>query len=228
MQALHGLADLFLHLDKHLAAATTTYGTGIYALLFGIVFCETGLVVLPFLPGDSLLFAAGAVSALPSGGMNGALLYPLFLTAALLGDNVNYWAGRLIGPRVFKSDASRIFKKAHLNRTEEFFRKHGPKTIILARFVPIVRTFAPFVAGAGSMAYAQFLAYSVAGAILWVGVCVTAGRLFGGQAFVQKNFSLIVLAVVAVSLLPILFEVLSHRRNNAGKIIAATQPANDK
>lgn len=220
MEALHRLFDLFLHLDKHLAAATAAYGTGIYALLFAIVFCETGLVVLPFLPGDSLLFAAGAVSALPSGGLNGALLYPLFLLAALLGDNVNYWAGRLIGPRVFKGESSRIFKKAHLSRTEDFFRKHGPKTIILARFVPIVRTFAPFVAGAGRMAYGQFLAYSMGGALLWVGVCVTAGRLFGSQPFVQKHFSLIVLAVVAVSLLPIVLEVLNHRRN-AGKVLAA-------
>jgi len=210
-----GFLDLFLHLDKQLVQVARDYPTGVYGILFAIVFAETGLVVTPFLPGDSLLFAAGAVGGL--GGLKVAWLYPLFLVAALLGDNVNYWAGRFLGRRLFAQN-SRFLKRAHLERTEAFFAKHGGKTIILARFVPVVRTFAPFVAGAGAMPYGRFLLFSVAGAILWVGVCVTAGYYFGNLPVVQKNFSVAVIGVVFVSLLPVLVEFINHRR-------AAAKPA---
>ncbi len=205
-----GFLDIFLHLDKHLLQVARDYPTGVYGFLFAIVFAETGLVVTPFLPGDSLLFAAGAVSGL--GGLKVGLLYPLFLFAALLGDNVNYWAGRFLGRRLFARGDSRFLKRKHLERTEAFFEKHGGKTIILARFVPVVRTFAPFVAGTGAMPYGRFLLFSVAGAVLWVGVCVTAGYYFGNLAVVQKNFSVAVIGVVFVSLVPVLVEFINHRR----------------
>lgn len=214
--------DLFLHLDKHLTDIIANYGVWAYGILFAIVFAETGFIVMPFLPGDSLLFMAGAIGA--NGSLNAALLYPLFITAALLGDNVNYWAGRTFGRRLFKSENSKILNRKHLERTEAFFEKHGGKTIIMARFVPIVRTFAPFVAGMGEMPYMRFLFFSVAGALLWVGICVTAGFFFGNLEPVRKNFSLVVLGVIGVSLLPVVIEFLNHRRAARRVATAAATP----
>jgi membrane-associated protein len=192
----------------------------VYAFLFAIVFCETGLVFLPILPGDTLLFAAGALSG--SDGLNLGLLFPLFIVAAFCGDNVNYWVGRKFGRKLFSREDSKFFKKSNLEKTEHFFEKHGPKAVIIARFVPIVRTFAPFVSGMGHMHYARFLTYSVIGAVLWVGLGVMAGHLFGGIPFVKKNFELVVLAIVVLSLLPVLIEYLNHRK--AAKAESSQKP----
>lgn len=223
MDALRSLADLFLHLDDNLQQVITNYGTGVYALLFAIIFAETGLVVTPFLPGDSLLFAAGIFAHPERGALNVGLLFVLLTVAAILGDTVNYHLGKAFGHRLFLNERSRVFKRSHLEKTHAFFEKHGGKTIILARFVPIVRTFAPFVAGMGSMSYGRFLAYNVVGAVLWVGICVGAGYLFGGIAAVRKHFELVVLAIVLLSALPILFEFISHRRRQrAGTVLAST------
>ena len=213
--------DFFLHIDKHLEQAIAQNGTAIYAILFAIIFAETGLVVTPFLPGDSLLFAAGLFAA--SGKLNIVLLYVLLLVAAILGDTVNYAVGKFLGPRLFKNENARFLKKEHLDRTYAFYEKQGPKTIILARFVPIVRTFAPFVAGIGSMNYGKFLLYNVVGGILWVTICTFAGFFFGNIDVVRNNFSVAVLAIVAVSLLPMVFEVLNHRK--AAKAAAVGSPA---
>ena len=207
--------DLFLHLDKHLAELTSQYGGWTYLLLFVIVFCETGLVVTPILPGDSLLFAAGALSALDKAELNPHWLVILLTIAAVLGDAVNYQIGRYIGPAVFKRENSRIFKRDHLLRTQEFYERYGGKTIIIARFVPIVRTFAPFLAGVGQMKYSQFAIYNVTGAILWVVIGVYAGYLFGNMEVVKENFSLIIIAIVLISLLPAVFEYWRTRRTRA-------------
>jgi membrane-associated protein len=188
------------------------HGTGIYTLLFLIVFAETGLVFLPFLPGDSLLFTAGTFTAGAGSKLSLPLLYLLFFSAALIGDNVNYTVGKFLGARLFSNPNSKLFPRKNLDKTHAFFEKHGGKAIILARFVPIVRTFMPFVAGMGSMTYPRFLTFSVAGAVLWVGVCVTAGHLFGNIPFVKKHFEAVVLGIVLVSVVPVLFEVLNHRR----------------
>jgi membrane-associated protein len=203
------LADLFLHLDKHLAEVIQSYGPWTYGLLFAIVFLETGLVVTPLLPGDSLLFAAGSFAAL--GALDIALLFLLLSIAAVLGDTLNYAIGHYLGPRVFHYERSRFFNPEHLRRTHAFYETYGGKTIIIARFVPIVRTFAPFVAGIGAMSYARFLLYNVAGGVLWVGVCLGAGYLFGNLPFVKKNFSLVILAIIFVSLLPAVVEYLRQR-----------------
>ena len=210
MDLVHWFVDFFLHLDRHLAEVIQAYGTGTYALLFAIVFMETGLVVTPFLPGDSLLFAAGSFAAL--GALDVRLVFALLAFAAILGDNVNYWIGRYLGPKVFHFERSRFFNPDHLRKTHGFYERYGVKTIIIARFVPIVRTFSPFVAGVGAMRYPRFLAFDVAGGILWVGVCTFAGYFFGNLPFVKKNFSLVVLAIIAISLTPALVEVLRHRR----------------
>jgi len=213
------LIDLFLHLDKHLSAVITQYGPWTYAILFAIVFLETGLVVTPFLPGDSLLFAAGTFAAL--GDLDLWMVLGLLSIAAVLGDTVNYAIGAYLGPRVFHFERSRFFNPEHLKRTHEFYEKYGGKTIIIARFVPIIRTFAPFVAGVGSMSYARFLSYNVIGGLAWVFVCVLAGFFFGGLPFVQKNFSVVILAIIVISVLPALVEYLRHRatsrRTAAGK-----------
>jgi membrane-associated protein len=207
---LESVLDLFLHLDKHLESVTRAYGGWTYALLFGIIFAETGLVITPFLPGDSLLFMAGALAAL--GQLSVWLLLALLFVAAVLGDTVNYAVGQFLGPRLFRGGrSSRFLKKEHLDRTHAFFEKHGAKTIIIARFVPIVRTFAPFVAGMGSMSYGRFVLYNVVGAAIWVGVCVTAGYFFGNLPFVRRNFSLVVLAIIVVSLVPAVVEFVNHR-----------------
>lgn len=208
MEFLHQVVDVFLHLDAHLEAIIGDYGAWTYAILAAIILCETGLVVMPFLPGDSLLFAAGTLAAL--GSLSLWVLLPLLAAAAIVGDTINYQIGARVGPRVFRSEKSRFFKKEYLVRTEAFFERYGGKTIVIARFVPIVRTFAPFVAGIGRMSYGRFLAYNVTGAMLWVGICVFAGYLFGNIPAVRDNFSLAVLAVIAISLLPAVIEIGRH------------------
>jgi membrane-associated protein len=207
--------DLFLHVDRHLADFIVDYGPWVYGLLFVVVFAETGLVVTPFLPGDSLLFAAGALAA--TGVLDVRLVALLLLAAAVLGDAVNYAAGRFLGPRIFHERGrsklhQRLFNARHLERTHRFFERHGGKAVILGRFVPIVRTFVPFVAGLGAMTYAKFTAYNVSGAVAWVGICVGAGYAFGNVPVVRNHFSLVALGIVAVSLLPFLVELLRNRR----------------
>ncbi len=209
MDLVKQLVDVFLHLDKHLAEVVRAYGTFTNVILFAIVFCETGLVVTPFLPGDSLLFTAGALASL--GSLNVWMLFVTLALAAVLGDTANYWIGKKIGLRAFDGSI-RFLKQDHLRKTEAFYEKHGKKTIILARFVPIIRTFAPFVAGVGSMSYGVFLAYNVIGGILWVAICVFSGYFFGNIPFVKKNFSLVILAIVILSTVPIALEWWKARR----------------
>ena len=204
--------DLFLHLDTHLSQVISQYGTWTYLILFLIVFCETGLVITPFLPGDSLLFAAGTFAAL--GDLDVRVMILLLVVAAILGDTVNYWVGTAIGPRAFQGNI-RFLKKEHLDRTHAFYEKHGGKTIILARFVPIIRTFAPFVAGVGAMSYGRFLTYNVVGAILWVALLVLAGFFFGNIPVVRENFTIVILAIVAISVMPIAVEAVRGRRRPA-------------
>ena len=209
MDLIHWFVDFFLHLDQHLAEVIQRYGTSTYALLFLIVFLETGLVVTPLLPGDSLLFAAGSFA-----GLGILRFWPLFFllcAAAILGDTVNYAIGARLGPKVFHYPKSRFFNPEHLKKTHTFYEKYGGKTIIIARFVPIVRTFAPFVAGIGAMSYARFLGYNVIGGVLWVSVCLFAGYFFGNLPFVKKNFSVVVIVIVLISLLPAVIEYLKHR-----------------
>lgn len=207
---LSELLDYFLHLDKHLAGIIQAYGGWTYLLLFLIVFCETGLVVTPFLPGDSLLFAVGAFTA--TGALDFKLVLVLLLAAAILGDTVNYWIGRALAPRLVRGEKLRFIKQQHLDQTHEFFERYGGKTIIIARFVPIVRTFAPFVAGVGTMSYGRFMSYNVVGAVLWVVSCMAAGYFFGNLKIVQDNFSLVVLAIIGISLLPAVYEFWRVRR----------------
>ena len=189
------------------------HGPWVYALLFAVVFCETGLVVTPFLPGDSLLFVAGAVAA--TGGIDARVVASTLVAAALCGDNVNYWIGRWIGPRVFRSTDARWFNRRHLARTEAFYERHGGKAVVIARFVPIVRTYVPFVAGVGRMAYARFLGFSIGGALLWVTSLVAAGYYFGNLPLIKNNLTLAILGVIALSLLPIALEWLRQRRAKA-------------
>ena len=215
MEFIRTLIDLFLHFDVHLAAFVAQYGVLVYGLLFAIVFAETGLVVTPFLPGDSLLFAAGALAA--TGALDVRLVVVLLLVAAIAGDAVNYSTGRYLGPRVFRQDArsgfvQRALNREHLERAHAFFEHHGGKAVVLARFVPIIRTFVPFVAGAGAMRYQTFAFYNVAGALLWVLGCVGAGFVFGNVPIVKDNFSLVVLGIVAVSLIPIVLEWVRHTK----------------
>jgi len=214
MDLLKRLIDVFLHIDVHLADITRDYGAWTNGLLFAVVFCETGLVVTPFLPGDSLLFAAGALASL--GTLNAGLLFLLLALAAVLGDTANYWIGARIGPRAFDGSV-KFLRQEHLRRTEAFYEKHGKKTIILARFVPIVRTFAPFVAGVGSMRYSTFLAYNVIGGVAWVAVCVFSGYFFGNIPVVRRNFSLVILAIIGVSTLPLLLEWWRARRSRGSR-----------
>jgi membrane-associated protein len=206
-----GLAEFILHIDRHLIELTTEYGAWTYAILFLIVFCETGLVVTPFLPGDSLLFAAGALAAGP-GGLSAIVVLVLLMAAAILGDSVNYAIGSTVGTRVFDG-RYRILKRKHLERTNQFYAKYGGKTIVLARFVPIVRTYAPFVAGAASMAYSRFVFFNVTGGVAWVGIFVLGGYFFGNIPVVQENFGLVVIVIILLSVLPIALEYLKHRRS---------------
>jgi membrane-associated protein len=203
--------DLFLHLDKHLADLVIHYGSWVYGILTIIVFCETGLVIAPFLPGDSLLFAIGALCAV--GSLNPFIIAPLLFIAAISGDNLNYWFGRTIGSKAFSNAESKIFKQSYLQKTQSFYTDYGSKTIVIARFVPIVRTFAPFVAGLGKMNYRTFLSFSVGGALLWIILLISAGYFFGQIEFVKKNFSVVVLAIIVISILPALFETFKTRKN---------------
>lgn len=216
MTLIHALAQLFntlLHIDHTLALAVATYGAWIYALMFLILFCETGLVITPFLPGDSLLFAAGALSA------THILEWPLvalcFAAGAICGDNTNYWVGRIAGERLLANPRQKLIRREHLDQTHAYFAHHGKMSIILARFAPIIRTFAPFVAGLGRMQYAIFFTYSVIGTVLWVSICTTAGFFFGNIPVVQNNFSLVVLAIIAVSLIPMLLQWRRARKKIA-------------
>ena len=212
MEFIHFLVDFILHIDVHLAELVAQYGVWIYAILFLILFCETGLVVTPFLPGDSLLFVAGALAALPGNDLNVHLMVALLVVAAILGDAVNYTIGRLFGERLFSNPNSKIFRRSHLDKTHAFYARHGGKTIILARFVPIVRTFAPFVAGMGHMSYRHFALFNVTGALLWVLLFSYAGYLFGDLPVVQENLKLLIVGIILVSILPGVIEVWRHRR----------------
>ena len=209
MNAIHTYIDFLLHLDRHLAGIIHDYGTWTYGILFLIIFCETGLVVLPFLPGDSLLFAAGSFGAL--GSLDPWVLFGGLALAAVVGDNVNYWVGRHIGPRAFSGTVPHLNMK-HLERTRAFFDRYGARTIVMARFVPIVRTFTPFVAGVGEMRYVRFLAWDIGGGVLWVGLFTWAGYLFGNIPKVRENFTLVILGIIAISVLPIVLEGLRNLR----------------
>ena len=213
MEILKGLLDFVLHLDKHLSPIIHEYGAWTYLLLFAIVFCETGLVVTPFLPGDSLLFAAGAFAA--NGSLSVWVLIGALIAAAVLGDTANYWVGHFLGHRLLNA-RRRIIKPEHIAYTHEFFEKYGGKTVIIARFVPIVRTFAPFVAGLGSMSYGRFMSYNAIGGVAWVLLCTLAGYWFGNLPFVQANFSLVVLMIIVLSLLPGIWEIWQARRRARG------------
>lgn len=214
MQLITFIIDLFLHLDKHLTDVVIQFGPWTYILLFLVIFMETGLVVTPFLPGDSLLFAAGALAALDGSPLNIVLLWAVLATAAVLGDTANYWIGHTLGPRVF-NERIPFLKKEYLDRTHQFYEKHGGFTIFLARFVPIIRTFAPFVAGVGRMSYGHFITYNLAGGIVWTALFTFGGYFFGNMPIVKENFSLVVIAIILISLLPAVYEVVKSRRKSA-------------
>ena len=202
--------DVILHLDKYLTVLVDQYGTWIYALLFLVIFCETGFVFTPFLPGDSLLFAVGALAAV--GSMNIFILYGLLVLAAVLGDTVNYWIGMYVGPKIFERNIP-LLKKEYLLRTEKFYELHGNKTIMLARFIPIIRTFAPFVAGIGKMKYPRFLFYNIIGGFAWITLFLWGGFYFGNIQFIQENFSLVILIIIVLSFIPMILEFIKHRKN---------------
>jgi membrane-associated protein len=208
---LSHILDIFLHLDVHLAALTAAYGVFIYALLFAIIFAETGLVVAPFLPGDSLLFAVGALAAIADSQLSILFLWLLLTSAAILGDSTNYFIGRRLGPKVFAREKSLFLNPKHLVKTQGFYREHGGKTVLLARFMPIFRTFAPFVAGVGRMDYRKFLTYSVVGSILWMSLFLGAGYFFGNLPSVKSNFHLVIFIVIGLSFLPMVISALRHR-----------------
>ncbi len=210
MEIVKHFFDILLHLDKALVDVVHSYGTWTYLVLFLIVFTETGVIVFPFLPGDSLLFAAGALAARPETGLSVWVIVPLLIAAAFIGDNVNYAVGDYLGPRVFREDF-KFMKRKYLDQTQAFYAKHGGKTIIMARFVPIVRTFAPFVAGVGTMTYRHFASFSIVGAVLWVTLLTTAGYLFGNIEVVKKNFELVVLGIIVLSVLPPLWSFVKSK-----------------
>ena len=214
MEWITSLVDIFLHVDQHLHAVIQSWGPWTYVLLFTIILCETGLVVTPFLPGDSLLFAAGAMAALYPDDLSILLLLMLLVIAAVAGDTLNYAIGRWIGPRAFRINAW-FLKHEHLVKTQEFYERHGGKTIVLARFVPIIRTFAPFVAGVGKMHYPQFLYFNVVGGLAWVLICTLAGYFFGNIPVVKRHFELVVVGIVLLSVLPIAWEIWATRRRKA-------------
>lgn len=214
---LFAIADFIMHIDRHLQVLASEYGLWLYGILFLIIFCETGLVVTPFLPGDSLLFAAGSLASVPGSQLDAHLLFLVFFIAAVLGDTVNYSIGHALGPKVFDFRKSRLFNPDHLEKTRSFFEKYGGKTIIIARFIPIVRTFAPFVAGIGAMSYPKFILFNIFGALLWVGLFNYSGYYFGQLPFVQQNFKLLILGIIAFSVLPPLIEYVKHRYGNRGK-----------
>jgi membrane-associated protein len=202
--------DFILHLDTYIGLAITQYGLWVYLLLFFIIFLETGLVITPFLPGDSLIFAAGAFAAL--GSLNLALLFLILAAASILGDTANYWIGNKLGPRVFRKKTGRLFKEEYLERAHGFYQKYGSETIFIARFIPIVRTFAPFVAGIGKMSYRKFLAYNVAGGLAWVSLFLFGGFYFGNLPWVRENLTFVILAIILISFVPIFVEYVRHRK----------------
>ena len=216
MEFFSFIIDFILHIDQHLTELAAQYGVWIYGILFLIIFCETGLVVMPLLPGDSLLFAAGSIAAI--GEMNIHLMVVLLIIAAILGDAVNFMIGKFFGEKLFANPNSKIFKQSHLQKTQQFYAKHGGKTIVLARFIPIVRTFAPFVAGMGHMTYHHFLAYNVIGGVLWVTIFSYLGYFFGNLPIVKDNLSLVLIAIIVLSILPGIIEIIRHKRaaNKAG------------
>ena len=212
MELLAAFIDIVLHLDAHLLALTREYGVWVYAILFLIIYCETGLVVTPFLPGDSLLFVAGALCGL--GALQLEWLAPLLVLAAFSGDNTNYWIGRLVGVRLLRR-ATGLIKREHIDKTHAFYEKHGGKTILFARFLPIVRTFAPFVAGIGLMNYRLFVLFSALGALIWIGSLTVAGDFFGNIPIVKDNLTLMIVGIIVISLLPAIREFIRHRRHTA-------------
>ena len=209
MDLITTLIEYILHIDKHLFDLCTNYGVWVYAILFVVVFCETGLVITPFLPGDSLLFAVGSLAAINA--LDVWTASALLITAAILGDTVNYWIGNYVGPKVFHEEHSRFLNKEYLQRTHAFYEKHGGKTIILARFLPIIRTFAPFVAGIGSMTYRRFILFNVVGGVTWVLLFVSAGYFFGGIPIVKNNFSLVILALILIPGIPSVVEIVRFK-----------------
>jgi membrane-associated protein len=216
MDLINKIIDIALHLDRYLSAIIQQYGLWTYVILFAVIFIETGFVVMPFLPGDSLLFAAGTFAALKAFKVGWLIL--VLAAAAIIGDTVNYWVGHFLGPKVFNKEKARFFKKEHLDRTHAFFEKYGGKTIIIARFVPIVRSFAPLVAGIGRMSYGKFIAFNVIGGVGWVVLLVGAGYFFGNIPIVRKNFSLAILAIIALSTVPVVTEYLRHRKSKTYRI----------
>jgi len=214
MELIEQLIDYVLHLEKYLAELVRQYGAWTYAILFVVIFVETGVVIMPFLPGDSLLFAAGAVAAI--GGLNAGFLFVLLAIAAVLGDTVNYWIGAKVGPRAFSGEI-RFLKREHLARTERFYEQHGGKTIFLARFVPIIRTFAPFVAGIGKMRYGYFITYNIVGGFVWTAVFIAAGYFFGNIPLVRDNFSLVIIALVLIPGIPAVVEAIKARASSKAK-----------
>jgi membrane-associated protein len=209
MELIKIFFDILMHLDKHLSMIIQQYGAITYFILFMIIFCETGLVVTPFLPGDSLLFAAGTFAAL--GALDVTWLFVLLSAAAISGDNVNYWIGHFAGPRIFRKENVRFLNKKHLDRTHEFYQKYGTKAIIIARFMPIVRTFSPFVAGLGRMTYMRFLPFDIMGGLLWISVCIFGGYFFGNIPIVKQNFTIVIFIIIFISILPGVIEFVRHR-----------------
>lgn len=210
MEILSSLLDIVLHLDAHLLALVHEYGLWVYAILFAIIFAETGLVVAPFLPGDSLLFVIGALCGM--GSLELQIAMPLLIAAAFVGDNTNYWIGRLLGLRLLNKASPRLIKHEHLEKTHAFYEKHGGKTVILARFLPIIRTFAPFVAGIGTMNYRHYVMFSIIGGVSWIGSLTLAGYFFGNIPFIKNNLTLMVLVIVVISFIPAILEFIKHRR----------------
>jgi len=209
MEMITTFIDMFMHLDRHLDLVIREYGMWTHAILFLIIFCETGLVITPLLPGDSLLFAVGTFAAL--GSLDVKLLTISLSIAAIAGDTVNYWIGYFVGPKVFSKEKSRFFNRDYLDRTHRFYERYGGKTIIIARFIPILRTFAPFVAGIGRMTYLRFILYNIVGGVAWIGAFLFGGYFFGALPFVKQNFSLVILAIIVISMLPGLIEFLRHK-----------------
>lgn len=214
MEFLQSVLDFFLHLDKHLADIINEYGTLTYVILFLIIFVETGLIIMPLLPGDSLLFAAGALAA-STGSLDMKIMIPLLIVAALLGDNVNYFVGKVLGNQIKMRERILFFKREYITETENFYQKHGGKTVIMARFIPIVRTIAPFVAGAGSMNYGKYISYCVAGAILWVVGVSMLGYLFGNLPIIKNNFELVIFGIIGLSVAPIIFQFIKSKMRRA-------------